>query len=220
MQSSFGSAEQPVQPSADSNAKLWHDDLLRRQREYKALVRRQLIGSEEQEDSQLEAWCANIERIFRKPLWRDLILSSAEQPALSLQSNVKMAAAALNYKSASLPAVSASNSAHPASDSIASQLPEAILPAIVQFVGAHNLETIWECSACNPYWYDWYCHDCELVNKFLYWSHRTHFGYCGLCCGCCRSAEGKSGCEACDELWNLKATCQPMRDQVRKFSGN
>ena len=56
-----------------------------------------------------------------------------------------------------------SSAAQPASDSTAAELPSAIscesLLLTVRYVGAHNLETVWPCSQCNPYWYDWYCHE-------------------------------------------------------------
>ena len=126
---------------------------------------------------------------------------------------------------------SASSAAQPASDSTAAQLvpviPSEPVLLIVRYVGAHNLETIWTCTECNPYWYNWYCHECRLVNKYLYWSPRSHFGYCGHCCGCCRSAAPGNGehawkseiCEACDDLWNLKRTCHTMRDAVKTYNG-
>ena len=117
-----------------------------------------------------------------------------------------------------------SSAAQPASDSIAalvaSVIPCESLLLIVGYVGAHNLETDWTCSECNPYWYNWYCHECRLVNKYLYWSPRRHFGYCGQCCGCCRNANGEHGwCDACDDLWNLKVTCHRMQDLLKTYSG-
>ena len=91
---------------------------------------------------------------------------------------------------------------------------------IVRYVGAHDLETIWECSKCNPYWYDWYCKKCEKSNTFLYWTPRKHFGHCGMSCGCCLTRAGAFlGCDACDDLLQLKATCPTMRDLLKKYKG-
>ena len=118
---------------------------------------------------------------------------------------------------------SASSAVQPASHSTAPQLTSALpcelLLLIVQYTGAHNLEAIWECSECKPHWHNWYCYECELTGKYLYWSHKWHFGYCGLTCGCCRSAKHGVGCETCEELWKLKGTCQTMRDLLKTYDG-
>ena len=91
---------------------------------------------------------------------------------------------------------------------------------IVRYVGAHDLKTIWECSKCNPYWYNWYCKKCEKSNTFLYWTPRKHFGHCGMSCGCCLSRAGAFwGCDACDDLLQLKATCPTMRDLLTTYKG-
>lgn len=117
----------------------------------------------------------------------------------------------------------ASSAEQPASDSIAAQLdisiPCELVLDIVRFVGAHNLETIWECSECNPYWYDWYCHQCQLPCRYEYWSSIRHFGYCGLNCGCCRSEREGTGCGACEDLLKLKGTCLTMWALVKTYSG-
>ena len=120
--------------------------------------------------------------------------------------------------------MSASSAAQPAPDSASAELVSAIcresVLLIVRYVGAHNLETVWPCSECNPYWYDWYCHECQLVNTYLYWSPKLHFGHCGQSCGCCRSEKADFGvCEACDDLLNLKRTCHKMRDLLKTYNG-
>ena len=99
-------------------------------------------------------------------------------------------------------------------------IPSESVSLIVRYVGAHNLETIWPCSECNPYWYNWYCHECQKTNTFLYWSQRWHHGHCGQGCCCCRSELGADcGCPACDDLWRLKATCHTMRDLLKTYNG-
>ena len=128
--------------------------------------------------------------------------------------------------SAAQPA-SDSTAAQPASDSppalVPSEIPSEAVLLIVRFVSAHNLETLWPCSECSPYWYDWYCHECRLVNQYLYWSHRRHFGHCGWTCHCCYSAGRNQsfnhGCQCCDDLWSLKGTCHTMRDMLKTYSG-
>ena len=132
----------------------------------------------------------------------------------------------------------ASSAAQLASDSnavrLASAIPcEAVL-LIVGYVGAHNLETLWTCSQCNPYWYNWYCHECQDINRNLRWSPKFHFGHCGQSCGCCRSANGQRRlglahgqrrqwigfpCEFCCDLWNLKRTCHTMKDLLKTYNG-
>ena len=116
-----------------------------------------------------------------------------------------------------------SSAEQPASDSGAarpvSAIPRELILPIVRFVGAHNLETIWTCSECKPYWYNWYCDECQMVNRFLHWSPRLHYGYCGQSCDCCRSANREVfPCECCDDLWNLKGTCRTMRDLVKTYN--
>ena len=112
-----------------------------------------------------------------------------------------------------------------ASDSTAAQL-TSIIPhesalLIVPYLGAHQLETMWECKECNPYWYNWYCKKCQKSNKFLYWTLRKHFGHCGQSCGCCRSQFGDAWgrCECCDDLLILKTTCRTMRDLLKTYNG-
>ena len=131
---------------------------------------------------------------------------------------------------------SASSAAQPTSVSttapLVSAIPSEALLVILGFVGAHNLEAIWECSACSPHWYDWYCTTCQLRSKYLAWSNRAHFGYCKLAdsldnflysannfCGCCRSIKDGYGCDSCDDLWYLKVTCHTMRDCLKRYSG-
>ena len=109
---------------------------------------------------------------------------------------------------------------------------EALLP-IVRFVGAHNLETIWSCSKCNPYWYDWFCDECLKdtghtacfsSGRFERWSPGSHYGCCGDLCGCCRMCECCRSakmdifpCEFCENLRNLKRTCRTMQDLVKTY---
>ena len=53
---------------------------------------------------------------------------------------------------------------------------------IVRYLGAHNLKTIWTCSECSPYWYNWYCYKCQGLAKTVIaerWTPRKHFGRCG-----------------------------------------
>ena len=131
---------------------------------------------------------------------------------------------------------SASSAAQPTSVSttapLVSAIPSEALLVILGFVGAHNLEAIWECSACSPHWYNWYCTTCQLRSKYLAWSNRAHFGYCKLAdsfdnflysannfCGCCRSIKDAYGCDSCDDLWYLKVTCHTMRDCLKRYSG-
>ena len=111
---------------------------------------------------------------------------------------------------------------------LAYAIPETLLVLIVRYVGAHNLETFWTCSKCNPYWYNWYCRGCKRVNKYQHWTPRLHYGHertgSGLTvrqsCGCCRSQHRDSfPCEACDDLWELKGTCHTMQDLVKTYNG-
>ena len=114
-----------------------------------------------------------------------------------------------------------------------SVIPREVLLPIVRFVGAHNLETIWSCSDCNPYWYDWFCDEC-LENtghtacfssgRFLRWSPSSHYGCCADSCGCCHMCECCRSenmdvfpCEFCESLRNLKGTCRTMRDLVKTY---
>ena len=101
-----------------------------------------------------------------------------------------------------------------------SAMPREVLLPIVKFVGAHNLETIWTCSECKPYWYNWYCSVCRMSNRFLHWSPSSHYGHCGASCDCCRSAKKQIfPCEFCENLRNLKATCPTMQDLVKSYEG-
>ena len=99
-------------------------------------------------------------------------------------------------------------------------VPHTALMLVFRFVGAHNLESIWACADCNPYWYNWYCHACTKFNRFLHWTPTEHFGHCGQSCGCCRSAVGHfGGCRACRDLRNWKVTSRDARSQLRYFDG-
>jgi hypothetical protein len=114
-----------------------------------------------------------------------------------------------------------------------SVIPREVLLPIVRFVGAHNLETIWSCSKCNPYWYDWFCNECLKdtghtacfsSGRFERWSPGSHYGCCGDLCGCCRMCECCRSekmdifpCEFCENLRNLKRTCRIMQDLVKTY---
>ncbi len=132
---------------------------------------------------------------------------------------------------------SLSSAEQPASHSGGAQplsvLPKEVLLLMVRFVGAHNLETIWSCSECNPYWYDWSCHEClkdtgyracGSSGRFLRWSPSSHYGCCGRWCNCCHMCECCRSenrdvfpCEFCENLRNLKGTCRTMRDLVKTY---
>ena len=132
---------------------------------------------------------------------------------------------------------SLSSAEQPASHSGGAQplsvLPREVLLLMVRFVGAHNLETIWSCSECNPYWYDWSCHEClkdtgyracGSSGRFLRWSPSSHYGCCGRWCNCCHMCECCRSenrdvfpCEFCENLRNLKGTCRTMRDLVKTY---
>ena len=145
---------------------------------------------------------------------REVLMQSMTRQDDSSSDSMERDRAATDRQSNSL-----SSAEQPASDSAAAQLASAIHYAM-RHVGAHNLETIWTCSECNPGWYNWYCRVCKRCNKYLRWSPRKHFGHCGMCCSCCRSATGEHGwCEECDALWNLKTTCPTMRDLVKTYNG-
>ena len=92
---------------------------------------------------------------------------------------------------------------------------------ILRFVGAHDLELVWSCAACKPYWYNWYCKECHGTNQYLRWTPEGHFGVCGQSCGCCRAAAGErlGCCEACDDLRCLKETCSNSRKQLCDYDG-
>ena len=102
-----------------------------------------------------------------------------------------------------------------------SSLSQDSLLLILRAVGAHNLQAIWPCKECDPYWYDWYCHKCEKSNYYLYWSPSQHHGHCGQSCPCCRSelAEEFGGCGSCDDLLSIQATCRSMRDLLKTYDG-
>jgi hypothetical protein len=93
--------------------------------------------------------------------------------------------------------------------------PQGTLTQTVQFVGVHDLEAHWECTECNPYWYNWYCHQCKRTNEVLRWTPTTHFGHCGQSCGCCRSEAGDrlGCCEECENIKALRSTSRGMRTQ-------
>ena len=148
---------------------------------------------------------------------REVLMQSMTRQDDSSSDSMERDRAATDRQSNSL-----SSAEQPASDSAAAQLvsaiPRELILPIVRFVGAHNLETIWTCSECKPYWYNWYCDECQMVNRFLHWSPRLHYGHCGQSCDCCRSANREVfPCEFCDDLWNLKGTCQTMRDLVKTY---
>ena len=323
MQHSSGSAERPADAAADSNAERPAHDSADAQSTIAPLSsghddhevtetmhllsdessdRNEESSSEDESyrDVELRHWFGNGERIYRKPLWKDLIPASDDRswPAVSevaslrevavfrslpgrLQSQLLRAAIRRSWPAflSSMPASemcptvqavmtvldsddsdgsdgepnasvapndevdastahkkklkSASSAVQPAS-LLLSSIPSEVLLVTAQYVGAHNLETIWECSACSPQWYGWYCHKCHLRGKYLSWSNTTHFGYCGFpitdddegitsvfenFCGCCRSRRDGSGCESCDDLWYLKVTCHTMRDLLARYSG-
>ena len=98
-------------------------------------------------------------------------------------------------------------------------MPEETVRLVVRYIGAHNLESVWECAACNPYWYNWFCEECQRHNWILYWTSKKHFGNCGEACGCCRTAISGVGCSACEDLWYLKVTCHRMQDGVKRYNG-
>ena len=132
---------------------------------------------------------------------------------------------------------SLSSAEQPASHSARAQplsvIPREVLLPIVRFVGAHNLETIWSCSECNPYWYDWSCDECLKdtghtacwsSGRFLRWSPSSHYGCCGDRCRCCHMCECCRSenrdvfpCEFCEDLRNLKGTCRTMQDLVKTY---
>ena len=132
---------------------------------------------------------------------------------------------------------SASSADQPASNRTVAQLisniaEESVL-LILCYLGAHNLETIWSCSKCKPYWYDWFCDECLKdtghtacfsSGRFLRWSPSSHYGCCGDLCGCCRMCECCRSenrdvfpCEFCENLRNLKSTCRTMQDLVKTY---
>ena len=149
----------------------------------------------------------NIERIFRMPFWKELIsYSSGSFSAQKKASPVRKCASGFASTVAPQPSFN---------------IPASLISLIGRFVGAHNLETIWECTECNPYWYGWKCSGCGLVNQSVYWSQECHFGYCWAAdlCGCCRSVTIGSGCAACDDVRNLKRTCHVTHEALRTSSG-
>ena len=102
-------------------------------------------------------------------------------------------------------------------DYIAS-IPEPTAHLIARFVVLHDLEQIWECSFCSPYWYDWRCWYCLSWNTFQYWTPSRHYGNCGRACGCCRTRQGENiGCTTCEALLNLKATARHMRALIQPY---
>lgn len=153
----------------------------------------------------------NIERIFRMPFWKESseMLISYSSGSFSAQ------------KKASPVRKCASGFASTVAPQPSFNIPDQLISLIGRFVGAHNLETIWECTECNPYWYGWKCRCCGLVNQSEYWSQKWHFGYCWAAdlCGCCRSATIGSGCAACDDVRNLKRTCHVTYEALRTSSG-
>ena len=119
---------------------------------------------------------------------------------------------------------SASSADQPASNRTVAQLTSHIAKEsvllILCYLGAHNLEIWWPCTECNPYWYNWYCGECQMRNKFLHWTPRLHFGFCGMNCGCCRNENEEYGWGAeCENLLNLKRTCRGMEDVVKTYDG-
>ena len=157
---------------------------------------------------------------FQERVWRKL--SKARKPSINTtrdsSGNSMDSDSATSYRQSN----SVSNAEQPAFDSAGTQLvsviPRELILPMVRFVGAHNLETIWTCSECKPYWYNWYCDECKTANRFLHWSPRLHYGHCGQSCDCCRSANREVfPCEFCDDLWNLKGTCHTMWDLVKTY---
>ena len=119
---------------------------------------------------------------------------------------------------------SASSADQPASNKTVAQLTSNIAEEsvllILCYLGAHNLEIRWPCTECNPYWYNWYCGECQMRNTFLHWTPTSHFGFCGMNCGCCRHKHGEDGwCDECDDLLNLKLTCRGMEEVVKTYDG-
>ena len=207
MSGSSGSAERPADHSAGSNAQRPASPTSDMQ------STRAFPDSEAEKNRKLDIHRifelsiiqANIGRIFRKPYWKPLEHASAEDFATSMRSSVGSAAQPpLNN---TVPRVAFA------------QLPSDSLLPIVRFVGAHNLEIVWECSECNPYWYNWYCHHCEKINRYPHWSRTKHWGYCGKLCGCCRTAQKGSGCGVCEGLRMVKGTNRKMRDVVKTYWG-
>ena len=97
-------------------------------------------------------------------------------------------------------------------------LPEPTAHVIVRYAVLHDLEQIWECSFCSPYWYDWRCFYCLSWNTFHCWTPTKHYGNCGRNCGCCRTRQGEIlGCNTCETLLNLKATARHMRALLQPY---
>ena len=98
-------------------------------------------------------------------------------------------------------------------------IPDIAFEIIFRFVGAHDLQVVWSCSACNPYWYGWYCPGYKTPLRFLHWTPRSHFGYCGPRCGCCRTVSGLDGFLICHDLKSWKVTSRDARELLRHFNG-
>ena len=93
-------------------------------------------------------------------------------------------------------------------------------PLIFRFAGAHNLEQVWTCSQCKPWWHHWYCRHCRKCVPPA-WTCQKHWGTCSEDCGCCRFEFGEAFgcCEACENLWVLKATCWEVRLALLRYDG-
>lgn len=108
-----------------------------------------------------------------------------------------------------------------------SAMSDSLVMTVLRFVGAHNLETFWPCTKCNPYWMYWHCHHCRLKNSYVAWTSISHFGRCGKKCLCCRSARlnrrkkdlAKLGCRACEDLLQLGRTCRILRKLIKAYDG-
>ena len=121
-------------------------------------------------------------------------------------------------------ATDTSSAAQPAADNHNAQLIDRLdtnlVHLILRYVGAHQLESTWDCSYCNPYWWGWYCHTCQMTNTILYWTPTRHFGHCGQNCPCCRTELADwGGCEGCWDLHILHATSHGLRSLLQTYNG-
>ena len=100
-------------------------------------------------------------------------------------------------------------------------LPSLTWPFIFPFVGAHILaQEDWHCSQCEPRWHNWYCRHCGTSVPPA-WTCQKHWGICTQSCNCCRFELGEAFgcCEACENLWDLKATCWEVRLALLRYDG-
>ena len=164
---------------------------------------------------------SNVDTMSAEPNAESTCLSRSERSISSLSSSVNAQAEELANKRVRK---SLSSMSRPSSDNISKELlttmPDELLLLIVRCVCAHNIETDWECSNCNPYWYGWYCDECQRTNEIQYWSEREHYGSCDQSCGCCRTRNWDwAGCELCEDLLELTRTCRRMRNQLKTYNG-